>query len=120
MKSATTRYNASLQTRGNSLGGGAGEGSAQLVPCPSAQQAYQFEAILSALEDFVYVFDRDGRFTYVNRPLLDLWGKTLPEVIGKGFEDLDYPPSSLNCIGNRLRRLPRRPLAARGEPLYQS
>lgn len=42
-------------------------------------------------EDFFYVLDMDQRFTYVNPSLLALWKKTLPEVIGKNFEELGYP-----------------------------
>ena len=47
--------------------------------------------ILSSISDFAYVFDRDGRFVYVNRPLLDRWGITLEEAEGKNFFDLKYP-----------------------------
>ncbi len=50
-----------------------------------------FDATLSAITDFVYAFDRDGRFLYVNRPLLDLWGLELEAAVGKNFFDLHYP-----------------------------
>src|SRR6202789_1534567 len=49
------------------------------------------EATLSSIADFAYTFDRDGRFLYVNQPLLDLWGQTLQEAVGKNFFDLKYP-----------------------------
>lgn len=75
------------------------------VPGQSERQAHQFETILSALEDFVYLFDLEGRFTYVNRPLLDLWGKTLPEVIGKDFEDLDYPPELVELHRQQIEKV---------------
>jgi PAS domain S-box-containing protein len=51
----------------------------------------RFEAILSSTEDFIYLFDLDGRFTYANRALLDLWGRDLESVVGMRFEDLGYP-----------------------------
>ncbi|MGB3308811.1 MAG: response regulator [Nodosilinea sp.] len=50
-----------------------------------------FDAVLAAITDFVYLFDREGRFVFVNQPLLDLWGLTLAEAVGKNFFDLNYP-----------------------------
>lgn len=46
---------------------------------------------LTALKDFVYTFDTDGRFVYSNKPLLDLLGLSLETIIGKNFHDLNYP-----------------------------
>ena len=31
---------------------------------------------LSSISDFAYIFDREGRFVFVNQALLDLWGLT--------------------------------------------
>jgi PAS domain S-box-containing protein len=64
------------------------------------QRARVFETTLSAIADFAYVFDRDGRFLYVNKALLDLWGLTLEEAIGKDFFDLQYPDD----LADRLQR----------------
>ncbi|MEO6929204.1 MAG: hypothetical protein ABI190_08565 [Casimicrobiaceae bacterium] len=36
-------------------------------------QARIFDTTLSAITDFAYTFDRDGRFLYVNKALLSLW-----------------------------------------------
>ena len=52
------------------------------------QQARTFDATLKALKDFVYTFDRKGRFTYANAPLLDLLGLSLPDIIGHTFHEL--------------------------------
>ena len=57
----------------------------------SEQQWRILEATLSSIADFAYTFDRAGRFLYVNQPLLDLWGRTLQEAVGKNFFDLEYP-----------------------------
>src|ERR1700678_4031520 len=57
----------------------------------SEQQWRILEATLSSIADFASPFDRAGRFLYVNQPLLDLWGQTLQEVVGKNFFDLKYP-----------------------------
>jgi PAS domain S-box-containing protein len=55
------------------------------------RQTHVFDAMLSAITDFVYIFDRDGRFLYANNALLNLWGLTLEAVVGKNFFDLKYP-----------------------------
>ncbi|MEZ5343990.1 MAG: PAS domain-containing protein [Pyrinomonadaceae bacterium] len=55
------------------------------------EQARFVDSILSSISDFVYTFDRDGRFVFVNQPLLDLWGLKLEEAVGKDFSDLNYP-----------------------------
>ncbi|HWB61169.1 MAG TPA: PAS domain S-box protein [Chthoniobacteraceae bacterium] len=49
------------------------------------------EMALSHIADFVYVFDREGRFVYANKALLDLWGLTLEQAAGRNFFDLQYP-----------------------------
>ncbi len=56
-----------------------------------AFQSRLFDRMLSSIADFAYTFDLDGRFTFVNKPLLDLWGLTLDEAVGKNFFDLKYP-----------------------------
>ncbi|MEO6005168.1 MAG: PAS domain S-box protein [Opitutus sp.] len=49
------------------------------------------ETVLSATNDFAYVFDLEGRFLYANRPLLALYGRPLEDVVGKTFSQLGYP-----------------------------
>jgi len=55
------------------------------------RQSRVFDSTLSAITDFAYIFDRDGRFLYANMALLNLWGLTLEEAVGKNFFDLGYP-----------------------------
>jgi PAS domain S-box-containing protein len=55
------------------------------------QQARLFDTVLSSIVDFAYTFDREGRFTYINQALLDLWQKKLADALGKNFFELDYP-----------------------------
>jgi PAS domain S-box-containing protein len=55
------------------------------------QQLQKFDAIASSVPDFIYTFDLAGRFTYANQSLLDLWQRSLSEVVGKNFFELDYP-----------------------------
>jgi PAS domain S-box-containing protein len=47
---------------------------------------------LASFTDFAYIYDREGRFLFANRALLELWGVALEDVIGKNFFDLGYPP----------------------------
>jgi PAS domain S-box-containing protein len=49
------------------------------------------ETVLSAISDFAYVFDLEGRFLYANRPLCELYGRSLDEVVGRTFIQLGYP-----------------------------
>jgi PAS domain S-box-containing protein len=57
-----------------------------------AHQRSQYEAILSNTPDFAYVFDLHHRFTYANEGLLEMWGKTREEAIGKNCLELGYEP----------------------------
>jgi len=50
-----------------------------------------YEAILDNTPDIAYVFDLDHRFTYANKALLKMWGKTADETIGKTARELGYP-----------------------------
>ena len=54
------------------------------------QQVRLFDGIASTTPDFVYVFDRQGRFRYANRRLLEVWGMELPDIIGKTCRELGY------------------------------
>ncbi len=55
------------------------------------RQARVFDTTLSSITDFAYILDRDARFVYVNKALLDLWGLKLEDAVGKDFFDLKYP-----------------------------
>ncbi len=65
-----------------------------LAPPPSmlAAQARLFESVSETTPDFIYVFDREGRFRYANRRLLEVWGRTLEESLGKTCLELGYEP----------------------------
>jgi PAS domain S-box-containing protein len=64
------------------------------------QQAHIFDITLASITDFAYVFDRKGRFVFVNQALLNLWGLTLKDAVGKNFFDLKYPAD----LAERLQR----------------
>jgi hypothetical protein len=55
------------------------------------QQLRLFEAISATTPDFLYVFDVEGRFLYANRRLLEVWGVTAEQAVGKSLTELGYP-----------------------------
>ena len=75
---------------------------------------------LSSISDFAYVFDRDGRFLYVNQPLLDLWGITLEEAVGKNFFDLNYPDDLAALLLRQVQEVFEHRTRITGETPYTS
>ncbi len=65
-----------------------------------ASQSRIFDTALSNAADFVYTFDLEGKFTYLNHSLLALLEKSAEEVLGKNFHELGYPPA----LAERLQR----------------
>ncbi|WP_316809319.1 ATP-binding protein [Pedobacter agri] len=54
------------------------------------QQKRTYEMIISGSPDLMYMFDLDYKFTYANRALLEMWGKTWEDAIGKGLIENGY------------------------------
>ena len=69
------------------------------------RQWHTFDIALSNTPDFTYVFDLEGRFTYVNRALLTLWQKSLEESVGKNFFELGYPPELAERLQSQIRQV---------------
>lgn len=51
-----------------------------------------YETVTATTPDLMYIFDRNYRFVYANDALLQMWGQTWDEAIGKGLLDLGYEP----------------------------
>jgi PAS domain S-box-containing protein len=79
-----------------------------------------FDAVLARLQEFVYLFDPDGRLRYVNQPLLDLWGITAEEAIGKDFHDLGYPPELVELHRGQIQRVIETRQPVEGSNAYTS
>ncbi len=62
-------------------------------------------ATLSSITDFAYIFDLEGRFLFANQPLLDLWGITLEEAVGRDFFDLAYPADLAALLHRQVREV---------------
>ena len=84
------------------------------------QQARLFDTTLTSISDFVYIFDRDGRFVYSNQPLLDLLGITLEEIKGKNFFDLNYPPDLAARLQKQIQQVFERAEIVRDETPFTS
>jgi PAS domain S-box-containing protein len=84
------------------------------------QQTRVFNATLSAISDFVYVFDRHGRFVYINQPLLDLWGLKLEDALGKNFFDLKYPDDLAIRLQRQIQQVFDTRQTVRDETAYTS
>ena len=64
-----------------------------------------FDITLSSITDFAYTFDRAGRFIYINKPLLELWGLELHQAVGKDFHDLKYPKDLAGRLQQQIEQV---------------
>lgn len=51
-----------------------------------------YEAITGSTPDLIYVFNLNYRFIYANRALLEMWGRTEQDAMGRGLLELGYEP----------------------------
>lgn len=84
------------------------------------QQVQKFDVTLSTIADYVFSFDRNGRFLYVNQTLLDLWGVSAAEAIGKTMADLNYPTAVEQQVLKDMRRVFETGETLRNETAYIS
>lgn len=54
------------------------------------KQRRLYDSITNNTPDLVYVFDLDYRFSYANKALLAMWGKTAEDAIGYGLRENGY------------------------------
>jgi PAS domain S-box-containing protein len=83
-------------------------------------RAHVFDTVLSAITDFAYTFDREGRFLYVNKALLDLWGLKLEQAVGKNFYDLKYPDDLAARLQGQIQQVIKERATVRDETRYVS
>ncbi|MBD3884545.1 GAF domain-containing protein [Phormidium tenue FACHB-886] len=84
------------------------------------QQLRKFNVTLSTITDFVFNFDRDGRVLYANQGLLNLWGLTAAEVIGKTLVELLYPEAIAQQLMENVQRVFETKETVKGETAYTS
>jgi PAS domain S-box-containing protein len=81
----------------------------------SDQQRRLYETVTSSTPDLLYVFDLDYRFTYANQALLDMWGKTWEDAIGKRFLENGYEPWHAEMHEREIDQIKQTKLPIRGE-----
>jgi PAS domain S-box-containing protein len=61
--------------------------------------------MLSSISDFAFIFDRQIRFVFANQPLLNLLGRSLEDIVGKTFFELDYPEELAIKLTHQIREI---------------
>jgi len=51
-----------------------------------------YQSLIAATPDLVYAFDREARFIFANQALLEMWGRTLEDSVGKSLLEIGYQP----------------------------
>jgi len=74
-----------------------------------------FEQIASTTPDFIYVFDLQGRFLFANRRLLEVWGRTREDALGKNLYELGYPAWHADMHMRELRQVIETKKSIKGE-----
>jgi PAS domain S-box-containing protein len=94
------------------------ERESQRLEAERNKQLEIFDTVLARLQEFVYLFDLEGRFRYVNKPLLDLWGLTLDQAVGKNFFDLGYPKELATVLQAQIAQVVETAKVVEGETAY--
>jgi PAS domain S-box-containing protein len=64
-----------------------------------------YEVVLGNTPDLVYVFDLDHRFTYANAVLLQMWGRSWDDAIGKNCLEIGYPEWHAAMHGREIEQV---------------
>ena len=80
---------------------------AEFVERHRAQEALRHqsrftETVLSSIPDFVYAFDREHRFAYVNQAMQALLGQPFERIVGRTLAELGYPPDLAEPLDRHL------------------
>jgi PAS domain S-box-containing protein len=70
-----------------------------------ASQSRFLAATLSSIPDYVYAFDRQRRFAYVNPVTLKLFGLSAGQMLGRTFVELDYPAELADKLNSHIDRV---------------
>ena len=80
----------------------------------------EMDALLSSVQDYLYIFDAGGRFMFANRKLLDLWGLSLEEASGRTMRELEYPAEVEAALDTARRSVFRTGRIVTNETRYTS
>ncbi|MGV3707295.1 MAG: ATP-binding protein [Gemmatimonas sp.] len=78
---------------------------AQVSSITAEQQAELFNTALTYMNDFAYMLNRDGRFIYANKPLLEIWGLREEEALGRTFFELPYPKDMARFLNEQVQNV---------------
>ena len=74
-----------------------------------------YEIALSNTPDFVYVIGKDHKFLYVNKSLLEMWGRTLETTVGRSFIEIGYEKWHADMHDREIDEVIQTKKAFRGE-----
>jgi PAS domain S-box-containing protein len=92
----------------------------EAAPARLADDSRFLAAALSSIPDFVYAFDRRGRFVYANRAMQALFGVSADDLLGKNFEDLGYPSELTDRLNGHLHNVLKDGVTVEDEVFYRS
>src|SRR5690606_27667458 len=79
------------------------------------QQAQLLDAVMSSIQEQIYVWDAQLRFIYANRATEKLWGLGPSGYIGKRLRDLNYPQQLADTLESEARNVLAAGRAVTGE-----
>lgn len=85
------------------------------VVSESERRRRLYETFLENSPDLAYVFGLDHRFTYANKVLLTMWGRTWDEAIGRTCLELGYEPWHAEMHDREIDQVIATRQAIRGE-----
>ncbi len=93
------------------------EDERRLAAAEMERQWRLFDTALSHTPDSLYIFDRNLRFIYANSALLQRWGKSLENILGKTLSEIGYPPALTARIEEQFHQVLRDGVAVRDNAL---
>jgi PAS domain S-box-containing protein len=77
-----------------------------------------YETITATTPDLMYVFDLEYRFTYANKALLSMWGKSWDNAIGKRLLENGYEPWHAEMHEREIDHIRKTKQSVRGEVAF--
>lgn len=78
-----------------------------------------YETFLSSIPDMAYVFDLDHKCSYANAVLLELWGRTWEDAIGKTCHELGYETWHAELHDREIEQVKKTRQPIRGEVPFE-
>ncbi len=79
-----------------------------------------FDTLISNVPDLMCTFGVDGRFTYANSALLQVWRKSLSDVIGRNTIELGYPAELASRLQGEVEEVIRTARSVRNHTPFTS